>query len=177
MKQQMEIFSALQKACGTYALSYSQVTRWLNAFKMPTTQVEPWRLRTVIILKRYKRLLKSDIRTTCKEMAQELELSVGPVPTILLNQNMRKVWHPYFIKFWRWERFRLGGCHIAWRRIKRNVVWKWPLISFHGLIWKDKTFLSRIVAVGETWMRSYELELKRHTPSSPRPAKYRRTQS
>ena len=37
--------------------------------------------------------------------------------------------------------------------------------------------LSRIVAIDETWVRSYETELTRqsaewHTPSSPRPAKY-----
>ena len=42
-------------------------------------------------------------------------------------------------------------------------------------------FLSRIVAVDETWVRSYEPELKSqasewHAPNSPRPAKFRRTQ-
>ena len=44
---------------------------------------------------------------------------------------------------------------------------------------EGQDFLSRIVAIDETWVRSYEPELKRqsakwHTPSSPRPAKYRR---
>ena len=46
-KTAKEIFSALQEACGIYALSYYQVTRWVNssriagnAFKMPTEQVE-----------------------------------------------------------------------------------------------------------------------------------------
>ena len=39
-----------------------------------------------------KRLLKSDRRITCEEMAQELEMSVGSVLTILLNHlKMRKV--------------------------------------------------------------------------------------
>ena len=47
---------------------------------------------------------------------------------------------------------------------------------------EGQDFLSRIVVTDETWVRSYELELKRqsaewHTPSSPRLAKYRRTQS
>ena len=32
-KTAKEIFSALQEACGIYALSYSQVTRWVNEFK------------------------------------------------------------------------------------------------------------------------------------------------
>ena len=42
-------------------------------------------------------------------------------------------------------------------------------------------FINRIVAIDETWLRSYEPESKSqssewHTPSSPRPAKFRRTQ-
>ena len=36
-KTAKEIFnSALQEACGTYTLSYSQVTRWVNEFKNST---------------------------------------------------------------------------------------------------------------------------------------------
>ena len=72
-----------------------------------------------------KRLLKSDRRITCKEMAQELEISVGSVNTILRNHlKMRKVSA-------RWVPHRLTSDQSA----------EW------------------------------------HTPSSPRPAKYRRTQS
>ena len=42
-------------------------------------------------------------------------------------------------------------------------------------------FLSRIVAIPETWVKSYEPELKSqtsewHTLNSPRPAKFRHTQ-
>jgi transposase len=32
-KSAKEIFNALQEACGTYALSYVQVTRWVKEFK------------------------------------------------------------------------------------------------------------------------------------------------
>lgn len=47
---------------------------------------------------------------------------------------------------------------------------------------EGRDFLSRIVAIDETWVRSYEPELKRqsaewHTPNSPRPAKFRQVQS
>lgn len=46
---------------------------------------------------------------------------------------------------------------------------------------EGEEFLNRIVAIDETWVRSYEPELKRqssewHTPASPRPAKFRRSQ-
>ena len=60
--------------------------------------------RTVMATDSYKteqlkRLLKSDRRITCEEMAQELEISVGLVHTILRNHlKMRKVsvsWVPH----------------------------------------------------------------------------------
>ena len=138
-KTAKEIFSVLQEACGTYALSYSQVTRWENEFKNGSECVQDAHRagRTVTSTDSYKteqlkRLLKSDRKITCDEMAQELEISVGSVHTILRNHlKMRKVSA-------RW------GCHIAWRRIKRNVVWKWPLISFHGLIRKDNAFYQEL---------------------------------
>ena len=43
------------------------------------------------------------------------------------------------------------------------------------------TFLNRIVAIDETWLRSYEQELKSQStkwdsPASPRPAKFHRKQ-
>ena len=46
---------------------------------------------------------------------------------------------------------------------------------------EGETFLNRIVAIDETWLHSYEPELKSqstewHSPASPRPAKFRRKQ-
>ena len=101
-----EIFSALQEACGTYALSYSQVIRWVNEFKNGRECVQDANRagRTVTATNSYKteqlkRLLKSDRRITCEEMAQELEISAGLVHTILRNHlKMRKVsvsWVPH----------------------------------------------------------------------------------
>ena len=59
-----------------------------------------------------KRLLKSDRRITREEMAQELEISVGSVHTILRNHlKIRKVSA-------RWVPHRLTS------EIKQYVVWK-----------------------------------------------------
>ena len=116
-----------------------------------------------------KRLLKSVRRITCEEMAQELEISVGSLHTILRNYlKMRKVsasWVPHRLTSDRAERRLKVATHL--------------LSRFDS---EGQDILSRIVATDETWVRSYESELKRqsaewHTPSSPRPAKYRRTQS
>ena len=110
----------------------------------------------------------------CEEMAQELEISVGSVHTILCNHlKMRKVlarWMPP-----RWMPHRLTS-----DQAERRLEVATHLLSRFGLEGQD--FLSRIVATEEMWVRSYEPELKRqsaewHTPISPRLAKYRRTQS
>ena len=108
-KTAKEIFSALQEACGTYALSYSQVIRWVNEFKNGKVCIQDAHRagRTVTTKDSYNteqliRLLKSDRRITCEEMAQELEMSVGSVHTILRNHlKMRKVsarWVPHCLK-------------------------------------------------------------------------------
>ena len=92
--------------------------------------------RTVTAMDSYKtdqleRLLKSDRRITCEEMDQELEISVRSVHIILRNHlKMRKV--PA-----RWVPHRLTSDQA-------NVVLKWPL-TFHSLIWKDKTFYQKLL--------------------------------
>ena len=116
-----------------------------------------------------QRLLKSNRRIMCKEMAQELEISVGSVNTILHNHlKMRKVSA-------RWVPHRLTSDHEECR-------WEVATHLLSRFDSEGQDFLSRIDAIDETQVRSYELELKRQsavwlTPSSPRPAKYRRTQS
>ena len=85
-----------------YALSYSQVTRWVNEIKNGRECVQDAHGagRTVTATDSYNtEQLKSDRRITCKEMTQELEISVGSVHNILCNHlKMRKVsarWKPH----------------------------------------------------------------------------------
>ena len=72
-KTAKEIFNALQEACGTYALSYSQVTRWVNEFKNGRKCVQDAHRagRTVTATDSYntgqlKKLLKFDRRIAKK---------------------------------------------------------------------------------------------------------------
>ena len=60
-KTAKEISNALQAACGTYALSYSQVTRWVNEFTNGRECVQDAHRagRTVTATDSYTRILKS----------------------------------------------------------------------------------------------------------------------
>ena len=67
-KTAKEIFSALQEACGIYALSYYQVTRWVNEFKNDRECVQDAHEQVELSAtdsyntEQLKRLLKSDRR-------------------------------------------------------------------------------------------------------------------
>ena len=171
-KTAKEIFAALQEVCCPSALSYCQVTRWVDEFKSGRKSVEDacrvGRLMTATDDYNTE-LLKDDRRITCKEMAQELEISVGSVHFILRNRlKMRKVSA-------RWLPHRLTP-----EQAERCLTIATRLLYHYDSEGQD--FLERIVAVDETWIRSYEPEMRRqstewHTPSSTRPEKYRWTQS
>ena len=102
-------------------------------------------------------------------MAQELEINVGSVHFILQNLlKMRKVSA-------RWQPHRLMP-----EQAERCLTIATQLLYHYDLVGQD--FSKRIVADDLTWIRSYKPKMRRqltkwHTPSSSRPAKYRRTQS
>ena len=155
-KTAKEIFSTLQEACGIYALSYSTVTRWVNEFKNGRECVQDAHRagRTVTATDSYnteqlKRLLKSDRRITCKEIAQELEISVGSVHTCTILRNhlkMRKIsarWVPH---------------HLTSDQAERSLEVATHLLSRFDSEGQDFFFFPRIVAIDEMWVRSYMYE-------------------
>ena len=112
--------------------------------------------------------MKSDRKFTCDEIATDVGFSKGSVHTIIRDHlGKRKVaarWVPH---------------HLTSDQIERRLVIATDLLSRFTEVGYD--FLSRIVAIPETWVRSYESELKSqtsewHTPNSSRPAKFRHTQ-
>ena len=117
-----------------------------------------------------KKLLKDDRTITYEEMvAQELEISVGSVHFILRNRlKMHKV----------------SARSLSHRLMPEQAECRLTIATqlLYRYDSEGQDFLVRIVAVNKTWIRSYEPEIRRqstewHTPSSPRPAKYRRTHS
>ncbi len=103
---------------------------------------------------------------TCEELAQDIDISVGSVHSIIRNRlGMKKVSS-------RWVPHQLTSAKIERRR---NVAT--DLLSRFEEEGND--FISKIVAIDETWIRSYEPEMKTqsaewHTPNSPRPVNFRR---
>ena len=69
--------------------------------------------------------------------------------------------------------------HLTSNQIERRLEIATDLLS--RFTEEGNDFLSRIVTIDKTWVRSYEPELKSqasewHTPNSRRPAKFRRTE-
>ena len=115
------------------------------------------------------KLLNDDRRYTCTEIAHELDISHGSAHSILTERlKMRKVAA-------RWVPHMLSDSEKHHRvKIARSLL--------HRYGKEGDEMLQRIVAIDETWIRSFEPELKRqssewHTKDSPRPLKFRRSQN
>ena len=117
-------------------------------------------------IEKVKEVLDEDRRLTCDEVAESVRISHGSAHEIITRHfKVRRIaarWLPHILtRDQLQERVRLAEEHI-------NQHEK-----------EGETFLNRIVAIDETWLRSYELELKSqstewHSPASPGPAKFRR---
>lgn len=170
-----EIHENLCEACGPYAVSFNTVYRWLRRFSTGILDSSdeqrsgrPIEATDKCHIEKVKELLKEDRRYTCDELAESVGISHGSIYTILTRHlKMRRVaarWVPH---------------HLSQEQITHRVdLAKNHLVRYEN---EGQQFLNRIVAIDETWLRSYEPELKSqssewHTPDSPRPAKFRRKQ-
>ena len=115
------------------------------------------------------KLLNDDRRYSCDEIAHELDISHGSVHQILTESlQMRKIvarWVPHMLS----ESEKHQHVNIARKLLKRYGE-------------DGNEMLQQIVAIHETWIRSFEPELKRqssewNTKNSPRPVKFRRSQN
>ena len=110
------------------------------------------------------KLLNDDRRYLCDEIAHELDISQGSIHQILTESlQMRKVvarWVPHILS----ESEKHQRVNITCKFVKRCGE-------------DGNEMLQRIVAIDETWIQSFEPELKRqssewHTKNSPRPVKF-----
>ena len=160
---------------GKSSVSLKTVYRWLERFSDGKTDISdeprcgrPVEVTDTYYVEKIKELLDEDRRYTCEELAECIGISHGSAHTILTRHlKMQRVaarWVPHY----------LTRTQIA----ERVEAAQTHLIRHEN---EGDQFLNRIVAIDETWLRSYESELKSqssewHTSGSPRPAKFRRTQ-
>ena len=121
------------------------------------------------MLKKVAKLLNDDRRYTCTENAHELDISHGSAHSILTERlKMRKVAA-------RWVSHMLSDS-------KKHHRVKFARSLLHRYAEEGDEMLQKIVAIDETWIRSFEPELKRqssewHTKDSPRSLKFRQSQN
>lgn len=173
-KKATEIFNALQEVDPTCAVAFSTICRWVKDFNngRQESYKKPSSGRPVTVTDAdnteiVAQLLNSDRRFTCEEIAYETGISKSSVHVILTqNLGMRKIaarWVPHALSKTEKDK-RVQICTELLNRYSEE----------------GEMMLNRVVAIDETWIRSFEPELKRqssewHTPNSPRPVKYRRS--
>ena len=158
-------FQGLREACRDAALPYRTVAWWVIAFRegMDAVQDDPtWRTISSTVAS----LLDADRRWNARELAAEDGICHKTVLHILHEilgySTLAARWIPHEIsEVQQWRRYA-----VAQALLDRYL--------------KDD-FLGRIVAMDETWARSYEPNLKCQSnewkhPSSPCPKKVRPTQ-
>ena len=176
-KNPTEIHSALCEVCGEETVDSGTVSRWDTRFCEGRVTIiddpRPGRPKTSTYERSMKLMvdfLAQDRRATCKEVSpQATGISPTPVFRILTKKIAKK----------RNLCQLVPHCLTAEKKQKRLENAKLLKQIFNA---EDQPFLFRIVAIDETWVRDFELELKSHSnewrsPTSPCPKKFRRAQS
>ena len=161
-----EILNALEEVVPTSVLAYSTIRRWVCEFNNRRSDVSKTHLcgRPVSAtdgenVEKVAKLLNDDRRYTCTEIDHEQDISHGSAHSILTERlKMRKVAA-------RWVPHMLSDSEKHHRvKIARSLLHRYG---------EGDEMLQRIVAIDETWIWSFEPELKRqssewHTKDSPR---------
>ena len=169
-KKPPEMGTELQKVFGESAPSEPTVRKWYKLFLEGRTSVEddersgrPSTATTEDKVEEVRQLLSRDRRQTCEELAEDAGVSIGSVHIILTKhlhkQKKFSKWVPHLLTDdQKHQRIMAATRHL--RRHRRE----------------GDSFLERIVAGDETWIYSWDPELKSQSaewrsPDSPRPQK------
>ena len=169
-----EILTALQDVDQNCPFGFSTVCRWVQKFKSGRSKLllkhnsgRPRSATDGINTEKVAQILNSDRRLTCDEIAYKVGLSGASHRIFTENLNMKKIavrWVPHF----------LSESQKQWR-----VIISKELLARHTD--EGEIMLKHIVLIDETYIWSFEPELKRqssewHTPNSPRPAKFHQSE-
>ena len=173
-KPPMEIHADLVRALSDNAPSVQTVRKWVAAFQQGREDVEdeersgrPPTACSEENVELVRAVTAEDRRLTCEEVSETTGLSSASVFRILTNKlNKRKVfakWVPHLLSEEQ-KAIRVQTSRANLRRLHR-----------------DERFIGRIVTGDETWVYSWDAELKRQSAEwrdkgTPRPEKARRRQ-
>lgn len=165
----------IREAYGDSALSYSQVSRWLKAFKEGREEVHdeqrsgrPSTSKTDNNVARVRQLLDSDRRLSIRMVANELNLSSTVVFRIVTEDlAMRKVCAKLVPKVLSDDE-KTNRAEISSELLQRVEI--------------EPDYLDNVITGDETWVFEYDPETKRqssewHTDQSPKPKKARMSKS
>ncbi|KAL4083208.1 hypothetical protein QTP88_028538 [Uroleucon formosanum] len=172
-----EIHAALNEVCGTDTVDRSTVQRWHQRFRDGRTSIDnnPRSGRPSTVTQDNTNaailatLLDEDRRITVREIEQETGISKSSVHRILTEiLQKRKIaarWVPHFLS--------------PEQKDTRKDICRELLSRYEN---EKETFLDRIIAIDETWIRDFEPELKSQSNiwkgiTSPRAKKVRRQQT
>lgn len=176
-KKVPDIHAALKEACGKFTVNRSTVQRWHTKFREGRISIEddPRAGRPPAVTvdntnaSIIATLLDEDRRITVREIEAETGISKTSAQRILTQMlGKRKVaarWVPHFLS--------------AEQKATRSEIARELLARYEN---EGETFLGRIIAIDETWIRDFEPEMKSQnnvwkSPGSPRAQKVRRQQS
>lgn len=174
-KNLADTYQMVKEAYGDSALSYPQVSRWLNLFKNGRENVEddhrsgrPTSSRIDKNVSRVNELLNSDRRMSVRMIAETLNIAKTTVHDIVtINLQMRKVCAKLVPKLLTADQ-KMNRVTIARELLER--------------VQDNPDFLNNVITGDETWAFEYDPETKRQssewlTPTSPRPKKARMSKS
>jgi histone-lysine N-methyltransferase SETMAR len=153
-KNPIEIHNALHEVCGDSVVDRTTVSRWTSCFRegRVSIQDDPRSGRPVtatddISVVIVSTVLEQDRRKSCEQTALETNMSTASVFRIVIQTlQKRKVaakWVPHQLS---------EEQKAARKRVAEELLWRYEA--------EGEQFLNRTVAIGETWIRDFEPQLK-----------------
>lgn len=168
-------YEKLQIVYGEECMSQSQVYEWFKRFKDGRDCVEsdkrsgrPSTSKNVENIEKVRQIVRNNRRLTIREIAEDLDISVGSVQSIISDDlNMKRVSAKFVPKL------------LTPEQKHARVAAATDLVECDR---NDRNFIHSIITGDETWVYGYDPETKAQSsqwksPNSPRPKKTRQSRS
>jgi len=149
----VETIRKIQQAFGDDAMSITRIKQWYNRFKYGSTLVDseprhgrPSTSRNDNVINEVRNLVMQDRRITVRELAGEVEVSIGPVHTILTaDLGLRRVSAKFVPNLLAMEQKQLR------LEIAQDML---------ECVESDSNSLNTVIIGDESWIYGYDPETK-----------------